>query len=197
MDAAILTTFFCFILLVINLLMFTQMRDLTKQLHHYVDRSDLHSEKLKTILSVLQQLEAKQDLMFNNAPPVPGETSELPREAQWLPNCNKEGNLYWVNPPGAPKPNLDNRDILEGGNMGWMGWNSKVSTTVPTHKPEDVLKASKKAKADFEARQPYHVSNIANGVIELPGPKKRGPKPGSTKGIKRGPYKTKARLRTI
>ena len=73
MDAAILTTFFCFILLIINLLLFTQLRELSNKLHHYVDRSDLHSENLQTILSILQQLEAKQDLMFANSPPVPGE----------------------------------------------------------------------------------------------------------------------------
>lgn len=46
---------------------------MSNRLNHYVDRSDLHSEKLATIISILQQLEAKQDLMFNNSPPVPGE----------------------------------------------------------------------------------------------------------------------------
>lgn len=54
--------------------MFMQQRELKKQIHHYVDRSDLHSEKLRTIISILQQLEAKQDLMFNHCPPAPGES---------------------------------------------------------------------------------------------------------------------------
>ncbi len=74
MEATILTMFFCFILLVLNILMFMQQRELKKQIHHYVDRSDLHSEKLRTIISILQQLEAKQDLMFNHCPPAPGES---------------------------------------------------------------------------------------------------------------------------
>ena len=163
MDASILTTFFCFILLVINLLLFTQLRDLTKQVHHYVDRSDLHSEKLRTIMSILQQVEAKQDLMFNNAPPVPGELpSERAEEETFVP-FGTSGVLCYQN----------------------------VSPTVPTHKPEGVLRAVLKAKEDFEANRPYAKSKKADAVIALPAPTRRkpGPKPGTTKGIKRGPYK--------
>lgn len=108
MDATILTTLFCFIILVVNLLMFVQQRDLTRQLHHYVDRSDLHTEKLRTILSILQQLEAKQDLMFNNSPPVPGETlPSLPvvvAEEDW-------SQCHWINAAGEPQPKLDNVEL--------------------------------------------------------------------------------------
>jgi len=125
MDATILTTFFCFILLVLNIVLFMQFRDLTIHVNAHMDRSDLHSEKLKTILSVLQQLEAQQHLMFSNSPPVPGETlPSLPvvtKDTDW-----SEG--YWVNAPGEPQPDLDNADR-----------GIKVSGTVPTDKSPDVL----------------------------------------------------------
>lgn len=73
MDLQILTTVFCFISLVLGFTALTALSNLKAKVNAHLDRTDLHTEKLKTILSILQQIEAKQDLMFNNAPPVPGE----------------------------------------------------------------------------------------------------------------------------
>lgn len=53
---------------------------LSKKLNHYIDLAMGHTESLRTILSILQQMEAKQDLMFQNAPPVPGEVIVEPVE---------------------------------------------------------------------------------------------------------------------
>jgi hypothetical protein len=75
MDLQILTTIFCFISLVLGFTALNALSNLKRKVNAHLDRTDLHSEKLQTILSILQQIEAKQDLMFNNAPPVPGETA--------------------------------------------------------------------------------------------------------------------------
>jgi hypothetical protein len=180
MDASILTTFFCFILLVVSILLFTQIRDLSNHVNVHMDRSDLHSAQLNTCLSILQQLESKIDLMFNNSPPVPGETSinDSPSERAAGLDIINWADCRWQNAPGEEQPDMDNADM-------------QVSTIVPTHKPEDVLRAVIKAREDFEAKRPYAKSKPAHATIELPAParKKPGPKPGTTKGIKRGPYK--------
>ena len=80
MDATILTTFFCFILLVLVILALNELMILKRKVNAHLDRTDLHTDKLHTILSILQQIEAKQDLLFNNAPPAPGQAywSEMP-----------------------------------------------------------------------------------------------------------------------
>ncbi len=206
MDATILTTLFCFIILVVNLLMFVQQRDLTTQLHHYVDRSDLHTEKLRTILSILQQLEAKQDLMFNNSPPVPGEDSRLipiatPEHTITPSTIVDWSQCHWVNAPGEPQPDLDNADLcnkssilksIEATLIEQLKPN--VSVTLP---PDAFQKLAAQKLKEHEARKPYAKSNINNGTIEMPAPKKRGPKPGARLGIKRGPYKKKARIDTV
>lgn len=207
MDASILTTFFCFILLVINLLMFTQLRDLTNHVNVHMDRSDLHSSQLNTCLSILQQLESKIDLMFNNSPPVPGEiptlfTPSIPvatPEYNWKEQLHKPGvQTVYVPEDWNSITTLTTTDCTE-----------KVSTTVPTvfspegylhtlppRNPEAVLRAVIKAREDFEAKRPYAKNKAAQPTIELPAParKKPGPKPGTTKGIKRGPYKKKAHI---
>lgn len=88
MDASILTTFFCFILLVLVILALNELMILLlvlvilalnelmilkRKVNGHLDRTDLHTSSLNTILSILQQIEAKQDLLFNNAPQAPGE----------------------------------------------------------------------------------------------------------------------------
>jgi len=91
MDLAILTTIFCFISLVLGFTALTALSNLKLKVNAHLDRTDLHTEKLKTILSILQQIEAKQDLMFNNAPPVPGEESSggFPKD-HWILEHAKE-----------------------------------------------------------------------------------------------------------
>lgn len=74
MDLSILTTVFCFISLVLGFTALSALSNLKAKVNAHLDRTDLHSEKLATIISILQQIEAKQDLMFSNAPPFPGES---------------------------------------------------------------------------------------------------------------------------
>ena len=211
MDLTILTTFFCLILLVLSVLALNELMILKRKVNAHLDRSDLHSDKLATILSILQQIEAKQDLLFNNAPPAPGEA-------------------YWSQMPGIdsqPDPTFPDFRILKSKEDAPEGhsWNYpipnpiaghfthsevKVSSTVPTEiippvnvpfaesrygqgvprppkKTRSVEKAAQKAKSDFDARLPYHMSKIDNGVIPLEAPKR-----GARLGVKRGPYKKKA-----
>ena len=73
MDASILTTFFCFILLVLNIVMFTKLMHLQALVEHHIDLTISEKEHNRTGLKILQSLEAQVHLMFNNAPPVPGE----------------------------------------------------------------------------------------------------------------------------
>ena len=177
MDASILTTFFCFILLVINLVLLTQLRDLTNHVNAHMDRSDLHSSQLNTCLSILQQLESKIDLMFNNAPPCPGELPSDPITKVYVPeNWNSITTLANTDWPEKVSSTVQPVFSPEG-----------YLHTIPPRNPEAVLKTKK----DFEAKLPYAKSKPEHPTIELPAPSRRkpGPKAGSTKGIKRGPYK--------
>jgi len=95
---------------------------LKRKVNAHLDRSDLHSEKLHTILSILQQLEAKIDLIFSHSPPVPGETIDVEDDIG-------EG-FKWVNTmPASPFPTLE----------------GKVSSIVPTKKNAGVV-AKKKGR---------------------------------------------------
>lgn len=106
MDASILTTIFCLILLVLTVLALNELLVLKQKINAHLDRTDLHTEKLKTIMSILQNLEAKVHLMFNNAPPSPGETTipTLYTPTDW-------SKCKWQNAPGEPQPDLDNSDM--------------------------------------------------------------------------------------
>lgn len=74
MDFTIIATFFSFISLVICALIVVQVYTLANKLDAYLDHAIGHTESLRTMISQLNQIESKQDLMFNNAPPAPGET---------------------------------------------------------------------------------------------------------------------------
>src|SRR5208282_86074 len=94
MDATILTTFFCFIILIVVALLFIRMYHLQALIEHHIDLTINEKEHARTALKILQHLEAQVHLMFNNAPPVPGEpiqTDDLP--AQW--GHVKPINLQW------------------------------------------------------------------------------------------------------
>ncbi len=84
MDPTILTMVFCLILLVLVITVLTALSGLKLKVNAHLDRTDLHSEKLATIISILQQIEAQQHLMFSNAPPVPGE-----KEYNWKEEIHK------------------------------------------------------------------------------------------------------------
>lgn len=77
MDATILTTFFCFIILVLVALVFARMSRTQAMVEHHIDLTIAEKEHARTALKILQQLEAQVHLMFNNAPPCPGEPKSL------------------------------------------------------------------------------------------------------------------------
>jgi hypothetical protein len=135
MDLTILTTFFCLILLVLMVLALNELMILKRKVNAHLDRSDLHSDKLATILSILQQIEAKQDLIFNNAPPAPGETSkeDAPEDHSWhYPRITSSGQFTYsepVFPTQWGKISETDLDIAED-RFGQSC--EKVSITVPT-----------------------------------------------------------------
>ncbi len=147
------------------ILALNELMILKRKVNAHLDRTDLHTDKLCTVLSILQQLEAKQDLMFNNAPPVPGQEEPPHRVlAKTIVTSNEDapdGHTWHYPKVYVPEPVFPD------------GW-GKVSITMPTEKRASVVKAVKKAKGDFEARKPYHASQIDNGVIPLEAPRKRG-----------------------
>jgi len=207
MDLTILTTFFCLILLVLSVLALNELMILKRKVNAHLDRSDLHSDKLATILSILQQIEAKQDLIFNNAPPAPGECSkeDAPEDHSW-----HNPRVRFVDQDRSSDPEFPIHCLPRPIAGHFTHSEVKVSTTVPTEiippvnvpfaesrygqgvprppkKTRSVEKAAQKAKSDFDARLPYHMSKIDNGVIPLEAPKR-----GARLGVKRGPYKKKA-----
>lgn len=157
MDLSILTTFFCLILLVLIVVALNELMILKRKINAHLDRTDLHSDKLHTILSILQQIEAKQDLIFNNAPPSPGEPQYSARSSL-LEDWSK---CAWQNAVGAPEPILDNADMDRAvekfthvpvpGHFTLTepvfpdAW-GKVSTTVPTKKKPNVLEPKKRGR---------------------------------------------------
>ena len=63
------------------------IRDLINRVNHYVDRSDLHTEKLRTCIEILQQVEACQHLMIAKTMP---EKKEKPK-AKRVMTSEKKG----------------------------------------------------------------------------------------------------------
>lgn len=185
MDASILTTLFCFVLLILVILALNELMILKRKVNAHLDRTDLHSSKLATILSVLQQIEAKQDLIFNNAPPAPGETVEVEddigEDLKWVDTfpireVGPESDVKAIDLPDGTVYFIENRGetFRQAAARALEEHKAKLSTTVPTEKKTSVVKAAQKARGDFEARLPYHTSKIDNGVIPLDAPKKRG-----------------------
>src|SRR6266404_3908657 len=84
MDATILTTFFCFIILVLVALIFARMSRTQAMVEHHIDLTISEKEHARTALKILQHLEAQVHLMFNNAPPVPGEPVIKESEGSWF-----------------------------------------------------------------------------------------------------------------
>lgn len=88
MEWQILTTFFAFISVVLLVLLFTKQHVLARKLDYYLDHNMTLSDKVKLILSIVEQIESKQDLMFKNARPMPGEVTR----------DDIGEDLYWENP---------------------------------------------------------------------------------------------------
>jgi len=140
---------------------------LKRKVNAHLDRSDLHSDKLATILSILQQIEAKQDLLFNNAPPAPGEApiptlytpckEDAPDGHTWhnhlpepIPGHYTHSNVTISHP--MPKEVLDyiEKKLKEEEDVALNGTKlqqhfAKLSSMVPTKKKANVV-AKKKGR---------------------------------------------------
>lgn len=117
MDATILTTFFCFIILVLVALIFARMANTQAMVEHHIDLTITEKEHNRTALKILQQLEAQVHLMFNNAPPCPGEV-----KSSVVVDPIGEGYAWHTDIPAIP--------VIEP---------PKVSAIVPTKKKPVVL----------------------------------------------------------
>ena len=154
MDATILTTFFCFVLLVLVILVLNELMILKRKVNAHMDRTDLHSGNLTTILSILQQTEAKLDLIFNNSPPAPGQ-DEPPSKAVAVSKEDAPDGHMWHYPQVIPQGTYSYSEPVFPKQWGKMFDSdldiaedkfgqvpTKVSTTVP----------KKKAKAPAKKR---------------------------------------------
>jgi hypothetical protein len=134
MDASILTTIFCLILLVLMVLALNELTILKRKANAQLDRTDMYTDKLHNIISILQQLETKQDLLFNNAPPAPGEA-------------------YWSQMPGVnsqPDPNFpDFRVFAE----------SEPVYPIPVNVPFEQSRYNKKLTVPKKRGRPKKASN--------------------------------------
>jgi len=143
MEWSILTTFFSFISLVIATLMFTRQDLLAKKLNTYIDLAIQQTETLRTAVSILQQMESKQDLMFKNAPPISSE-----KGYNWKEEIHKPGVRTVFIPPGmnlesvceelssdnSKLPQTTPADYLRLAQRKLVEHKTKVSSNVPTKK---------------------------------------------------------------
>jgi|GEM_PF-5318577 len=155
MEWSIVTTFFALITLVIAALVLVMQDRIAKRLDHYVDHALSNTNSLKTMLSMITQMEAKQDLMFNNSLPAPGETTKVPQS--FVDSIDRMLNA---------KPHYTKDEFGEG--IHWE--NPKLSETISrdTMQMCSFKAASRKALAQFKEKQE------AKKAAELLPKRKRG-----------------------